>query len=818
MEESVPHRRQRKCVSRRGKIARRKRSSSAPAVLHTPEKKKRKLWSDHQMKAAMRAVEEGLSTINKAALDHDVPKTTLKDRLSGRVVHGVKPGPRPYLERSEETELASFIEHCASLGYGKSRKDIMCIAQSTAESKGLLRKKVISPGWWRRFMERQNKLVLRKGDSTAFIRMDAVNEETLNDYFDLLEDTLKQNGLQNLPSQIYNVDETGVPLDPKAPKIVVRKGTKKARYQSPGRKGQITVVACGNAAGNMLPPLIIFDTKKIQHAWTKDEVPGSKYGTSEKGWITTELFESWFTELFLPNAVASRPLLLLLDGHSTHYQPDVINLALENEVLILCLPPHTTHATQPLDCGVFSPLKAHWSTVCHDFTQRNPGKVITRFSFNKLFSQAWLKSVNPSNLIAGFKVCGVYPVNRQAVKPNDCTKNTESSEQECSNGSESNKSNETESAEHEESASPEHQDVGPTECIIEEDDEITPELEKKFEMRFEEGYDLCLDPIYTNWLKKNHPDLVTSSEPVSIVDKFSHIQPLSPLNVFESTDEMVEASSTDLGEKVSDTTEQSEIAKNIPTEVVNVNCRETRNDVIISQGDEDVYKDNSVLSKMLVDHTPQVTPISLSKRPKPKARLLTSADCLKMLQEKEDKKKQRLEEKERKQKEREEKKKFREEEAKKKKEEKERRAQERAEKANQKSKVSGQSKNSRNHNEVRNKRKEAVTAKVAVETSSSLTGNTLGTVNNSTEVTVEASSTSTSTGNTLGTENNRIDTNICCMCFETYENDVLECNGADWIDCACGRWLHLECADDCVVDRFGKDRYCPYCIDGLCNI
>ena len=82
--------------------------------------------------------------------------------------------------------------------------------------------------------------------------------------------------LQNSPSQIYNVYETGIPLDPKAPKILVPKGIKKPRYQSPGQKGQITEVACGNAAGNVLPPLIIFDTKKVQPAWTKDEVSGSK--------------------------------------------------------------------------------------------------------------------------------------------------------------------------------------------------------------------------------------------------------------------------------------------------------------------------------------------------------------------------------------------------------------------------------------------------------------------------------------------------------------------------------------------------------------
>ena len=56
------------------------------------------------------------------------------------------------------------------------------------------------------------------------------------------------------------------------------------------------------------------------------------------------------------------------------------------------------------------------------------------------------------------------------------------------------------------------------------------------------------------------------------------------------------------------------------------------------------------------------------------------------------------------------------------------------------------------------------------------------------------------------------------MCFETYENDVLEGNGAEWIDCACGRWLHLDCAEDHVVDSNGKELYCPYCLCKHCNM
>ena len=75
-------------------------------------------------------------------------------------------------------------------------------------------------------------------------------------------------------------------------------------------------------------------------------------------------------------------------------------------------------------------------------------------------------------------------------------------------------------------------------------------------MRFEEGYNLCIDPLFTRWLKKNHPESVVRSDPVSIEEEFSYITPLSPLNteLFE-TNMMVD---TDYGEKQSNTTEQTD--------------------------------------------------------------------------------------------------------------------------------------------------------------------------------------------------------------------------------------------------------------------
>ena len=59
MAKTVQRRWQRKCLSNRKKRARHSRSHSAPAVLYSPEKIKRKRWTDCQMKAAMKAVEKG---------------------------------------------------------------------------------------------------------------------------------------------------------------------------------------------------------------------------------------------------------------------------------------------------------------------------------------------------------------------------------------------------------------------------------------------------------------------------------------------------------------------------------------------------------------------------------------------------------------------------------------------------------------------------------------------------------------------------------------------------------------------------------------
>ena len=277
------------------------------------------------------------------------------------------------------------------------------------------------------------------------------------------------------------------------------------RYFSSGNKSQVTVVGCINAIGQALPPFIIFNAKNLNLDWTNGEVPGTMYGVSENGWIDMVLFKEWFHQHFLCHAGSNRPLLLLLDGHSSHYNIEAITLARQNDMIIFTLVPHTTHEMQPLDTAVFGLLKNNWS---HDYIQSHPGRVITKYQFNEIFSKAWLKSMIPGNIIGGFKVCGVYPFNPKVILDHDpCTSPKEKSQQENSN-QDSNVIVENEGSSDDDAV----------------DKPFSPKEEALYTRRYEEGYDMY-DARYVSWIHVNQPE----DNSVKLLNFFPGVTPLDSL-------------------------------------------------------------------------------------------------------------------------------------------------------------------------------------------------------------------------------------------------------------------------------------------------
>ena len=74
-------------------------------------------WNEISMTKAMSAVEKDGVSIRRASELFGVPKSSLHDRISGKVQHGTNPGKVPYLTPREEEELANFLIKCANMGY-----------------------------------------------------------------------------------------------------------------------------------------------------------------------------------------------------------------------------------------------------------------------------------------------------------------------------------------------------------------------------------------------------------------------------------------------------------------------------------------------------------------------------------------------------------------------------------------------------------------------------------------------------------------------------------------------------------------------------
>ena len=77
---------------------------------------------------------------------------------------------------------------------------------------------------------------------------------------------------------------------------------------------------------------------------------------TKSGWMDAETFKKFIHHLSR-HAVPERPIVLLIDSVSSHIDMEVLQLAIESQIELYRIIPNATHLMQPLDKGVFGPLK-----------------------------------------------------------------------------------------------------------------------------------------------------------------------------------------------------------------------------------------------------------------------------------------------------------------------------------------------------------------------------------------------------------------------------------------------------------------------------
>ena len=76
--------------------------------------------------------------------------------------------------------------------------------------------------------------------------------------------------------------------------------------------------------------------------------------------------------------------LINLDNHESHISLDVIDKAKSTEIVMLTIPPHTSHQLHPLNKSVFGLFKASYCRAMDNWTRSNPGKNVTIYEIPAL--------------------------------------------------------------------------------------------------------------------------------------------------------------------------------------------------------------------------------------------------------------------------------------------------------------------------------------------------------------------------------------------------------------------------------------------------
>lgn len=384
-------------------------------------KSTRQSWDEDAMQRAIEAVNAGEMGWQRAAVAHGVPQATLRRRAQGKnkFIQGSNKGMGRFhttFHTDVERELVDHLKLLESRLFGLTANEIRQLAYQLAEKNGISHRfnpenKMAGWDWLRGFRKRNPDIGPRKPEATSLARAMGFNRVRVTNFFEVYQETVESHNIS--PTRIFNMDESALSTVHKPPKVYAEVGKKQVGAITSAERGMhVTMVCCMSTTGQYVPPTLIFPRKN----WKKELTDNAPLGTlglaHETGYMTGEVFLTWlkhFSSHVKPSL--DDKVLLILDGHTSHKQLNVLLYAKENGIVMLCLPPHCTHRMQPLDVSFFVSIKTFYDQEVRLWLKMNPGRAVTQYQISGLFAPAYAKAATVANAESGFRNTGIWPVN-----------------------------------------------------------------------------------------------------------------------------------------------------------------------------------------------------------------------------------------------------------------------------------------------------------------------------------------------------------------------------------------------------------------------
>lgn len=375
-------------------------------------------------RAASLVLQQGWS-VRQAALERKVSKSTLARHLNYHKAtgndefhHVAKNDVRRVFSREEEEALKFYLKQASLMHYGLTRKQLRCLALDFAQVNGRKypqawdKDGMAGKNWYYEFMSRhRDALSLRKPQATSLARSTSFNRHNVSTFFTKLKEVQERESFT--PERIYNVDETGMSTVHNPSNVIATKGAKQVGHMTSGERGvNVTMISAVNAIGNSVPPAFVFPRVHFKDHMLQGAPPGSIGFAHISGWSNTEIFARYLQHFIKHSKpTIDNKILLILDNHKSHVSVECLNLAKDSGIVLLTFPPHTSHKLQPLDRGVFGPLKKYYNTSCGEWLLSNCGRPMTIYEVSECVGRAYPLAFSPQNIISGFRVAGVFPFN-----------------------------------------------------------------------------------------------------------------------------------------------------------------------------------------------------------------------------------------------------------------------------------------------------------------------------------------------------------------------------------------------------------------------
>ncbi|RYC78418.1 hypothetical protein BFJ63_vAg18707, partial [Fusarium oxysporum f. sp. narcissi] len=405
-------------------------------------------------------------TVRNAAERFKTSKSAVGRHLKSMKLYG-KPdfsdnsrGRPRNLDEAEEKAVIAYIMWLERSGFP-------CNQQLIEEAANELRASRTPPaapvgdGWYRRFLQ-DNPQLQKKKLVRAFDReragFEAGDIADLEQFYANLGVVVEERDIE--ASQMFNADECGIRIGALRERleVIIIKKMLNAKHEvvSFSNRESTTMLGCANAAGFMIPPLMVFKTWPTESWDVEDLDEAIRFARSESGFSNAEISMDWirhfnrnsfectakaqsrgitFTDWFgcdefmrdpdIPDVIWKQPYferpekeriwrLLVIDGFTGKTSLEFMDYCLRFDIVIFILPPHSTHLTQPLDVGVFQLLKnAHQRRLRHHI--REGFLNFKRSDFISKLSEILTEGFTPHNIMNGFEKSGIFPVNGAAV-------------------------------------------------------------------------------------------------------------------------------------------------------------------------------------------------------------------------------------------------------------------------------------------------------------------------------------------------------------------------------------------------------------------